>query len=104
MVISLEKYRQTRKLRASVEIPLGERIQIARKNQGLTQEELGWKIGYSQSAVSRMETGAVEISPREIAAIAKALGNRELLEYYCSNHCEACRTALEMKLWPKPAV
>ncbi|MGB9804087.1 helix-turn-helix domain-containing protein [Desulfofundulus sp.] len=102
MVISLEKYRKTRQLRASVEITIGERVAIARKDQGLTQEELGWRVGYSQSVISRMETGAAEITPGDMAAIAKALGNPALLETYCST-CPVCRAAVEMSSWPKPA-
>jgi predicted transcriptional regulator len=102
VVISLEKYRQTRKVRASVEIPLGEQIQIARKNQGLTQEELGWRVGYSQSVISRMETGAVEITPGDMATIAQVLANPELLEHYCAA-CPVCHAAVKMNTWPKPA-
>lgn len=102
MVISLDRYRKTRNVRASIEITLGERVAIARKNQGLTQEELGWKVGYSQSVISRMETGVVEISPQDIVAIARALGNPSLLEHFCSA-CPVCRAAVEMSSWPKPA-
>ena len=39
MVIDFDRYRQTRSLWLS--IPFGERVAIARKDQGLTQEQLG---------------------------------------------------------------
>ena len=102
MVISLDKYRKTRKLQTSIEIPIGERVAIARKNQGMTQEALGARIGYSQSTISRMECGEIEIHPQDIAEIAKALGNPELLESFCST-CPVCHAAAKLNARPKPA-
>jgi transcriptional regulator with XRE-family HTH domain len=100
VVISLDKYRKTRKIQASIEIPIGERVAIARKNQGMTQEALGTRIGYSQSTISRMECGEIEIHPQDIAAIAQALGTPELLESFCSS-CPVCRAAAKLNARPK---
>ncbi|MGB9903492.1 MAG: helix-turn-helix domain-containing protein [Desulfotomaculales bacterium] len=100
MVIDLDRYRKTRRLSES--ISFGEWVAIARKNQGLTQEQLGDRIGYSQPVVSRMETGALDIWPDDAAAIAEALNNPDLLEKYCSR-CPVCRAMEKLARQPKPA-
>lgn len=48
MVISLDRYRRTRSV--GLAIPFGERVANARKDQGLTQDQLGERIGYTQKA------------------------------------------------------
>ena len=61
MVVDLARYRKARRLLES--ISFGEWIAIARKNQGLTQAQLGERVGYSQPVISRMETGVLDIWP-----------------------------------------
>ncbi len=100
MVIDLDRYRKTRRLAES--LPFGEWVSIDRKNQGLTQEQLGDRIGYSQSAVSRMETGALEVWPNDAASIAVALNSPGLLEKYCGQ-CPVCRALEKLARLPKPA-
>lgn len=101
MVFKLSIFRKTRK--ADEAILYGEWVSIARKNQGLTQEELGDKIGYSQSIVSRMESGKLEFSPDDAANTGVALNNNGLLRKYCQG-CpvyKALRIIEHLK--PKPA-
>ena len=101
MVFNLSIYRKTRK--ANESILYGEWVSIARKNQGLTQKGLGDKIGYSQSIVSRMESGKLEFSPDDAANTGVALNNNGLLKRYCQG-CPVYR-ALRIigQLNPKPA-
>lgn len=82
MVINLDTYRKTR--RVGMSIPFGERVAIARKNQGKTQIQLGGDVNYSQSIVSRQEAGKLPIDPSDAVAYAVALNNKSLLEHYCS--------------------
>ena len=51
---------------------LGERIEKARKLEGLEQNELAEKVGLTQQAISRIESGLTK-NPRNLRAIAKAL-------------------------------
>ena len=83
MVIDISKDRKTR--RVALSIPFGERVAVARKNQGWTQDKLAAFIGYSQSIISRMESGVLEFKPADAAAAARAIGNSQLLEHFCSD-------------------
>jgi len=100
VVVDLARYRKARRLLES--ISFGEWIAIARKNQGLTQAQLGERVGYSQPVISRMETGVLDIWPDDAASIAVALNNPELLHKYC-NQCPVCRTMEKLVRRPKPA-
>jgi Zn-dependent peptidase ImmA (M78 family)/transcriptional regulator with XRE-family HTH domain len=53
---------------------LGRRIADARHGKGLTQEELAARVGLTQTAVSRIETGARAVGSLELAELAEALG------------------------------
>jgi transcriptional regulator with XRE-family HTH domain len=53
---------------------LGAALRAARVSAGLTGTELADLLGWSQSAVSRVERGLKAISPEEIAAWCAALG------------------------------
>ena len=59
----------------------GRRIALLRKKKGLSQEELGNRIGLQQSAVSKLETGRRRLSAEEAreAAIALAVPVERLL-------------------------
>ena len=98
MVISLDRYRRTHKVKASVEMTLGERIELTRQNRGLSQAALGKMSGYTQQAISRIESDEVSISPTDIALLAKALCDVGLLCEYC----DRCPAALQYRMMDKP--
>ena len=102
MVIDFDRYRQTRSLGLS--IPFGERVAIARKDQGLTQEQLGEHLGYTQQNMSRLEIGKVKFTTATAAAAAIALNKSNILLYYC-NECPVYQAfnELEKNKRPKPA-
>lgn len=53
----------------------GEKIKELRKARGLTQEELGEKIGVQKAAINKYETGVVvNLKQTTIFSLAKALG------------------------------
>ena len=53
---------------------IGTRIADVRDTQGLTQSDLAKKIGTTQSAIARMESGRQNISADMLKRIGKALG------------------------------
>lgn len=56
----------------------GKKIHEARKNAGLTLEELGKLVGVSKATIKRYETGEITNIPSDrIEAIAKATGVSE---------------------------
>lgn len=53
----------------------GEKIKQLRKSLGMTQEELGEKIGVKKAAINKYETGlVVNLKRSTIYSLAKALG------------------------------
>lgn len=48
-------------------------IRQARKDKGLTQRELGQRVGLPQSHISKIESGAVDLQVSSLAEIARAL-------------------------------
>ena len=61
---------------------LGQRLQKARKESGLSQEELAEQLGVSRQAVSKWENGVSDPSTSNLIALAKLYGlsAEELLE------------------------
>lgn len=54
---------------------VGKNIAEARKQAGLTQEELAAKVGYkTKSAINKIELGVRDLPQKKIAAFAQALG------------------------------
>lgn len=53
---------------------LGEHLKIARKQKGLTQNQLASLIGVQRSVISKYESGLIEPSIAQIERIADALG------------------------------
>ena len=53
---------------------VGERIQKVRKEKGITQEELAEKIGVKRAAISKYESGSIELTVSMLDKIAAALG------------------------------
>ena len=50
-------------------------IRYFRERNGMTQEELAKKVGYSnRSAITRIENGEIDLPQSKIVAFAKALG------------------------------
>lgn len=52
---------------------VGQRIKKKRIEKGITQQELGDRLGYNKSYVSRLETGRMKISLDKIESISNAL-------------------------------
>lgn len=56
-------------------INVGRNIAEARKQAGMTQEELAAKVGYkTKSAINKIELGVRDLPQKKIAAFAQALG------------------------------
>ena len=53
---------------------LGQRIAQYRKAMGISQEELGGRLGVSRQAVSKWETGTADPSTSNLLALAKLFG------------------------------
>ena len=53
---------------------LKDRIALARKQAGLSQEQLGEKLGVSRQAVSKWESGTADPSTSNLLALAKLFG------------------------------
>lgn len=98
MVVDLANFRRTKSVKQS--IPFGERVAIARKNQGFTQGHVGEKVCCDRSVVSKWETGALRPQPEDVAALSSILHAPDLLTHYC-NECPVCAAKREMT--PKPA-
>lgn len=97
MVVILDKYRKTHSLELS--IPLGERISIARKNQGMSQQEVAEKMACDRSVVSKWETGRLPVQPADLVRLSEFLHAPDLLNHYC----ECCPVCNASKIQPKPA-
>ena len=56
-------------------VNVGQNIAEARKQAGLTQEELAARVGYkTKSAINKIELGVRDLPQKKIAAFAQALG------------------------------
>ena len=53
---------------------LGRTIFAVRKSKGLTQEELGGKVGLSKSGISKIEKGLTHISAEDASILLEAMG------------------------------
>lgn len=51
----------------------GERVAVARKGRGLTQQELAARVPISVSMLRKVEQGSRDATPALVAAVAKAL-------------------------------
>ena len=63
------------------EFSIARAVMAARKRAGLTQLELARKMGTTQPAVTRMESGRVQPSLRTLQRLAKATGSRLLIKF-----------------------
>lgn len=57
------------------------RLMLLRKKRRMSQRELAKKIGTSQSAVARMETGNMNMTIETISRVATALGVRPMISF-----------------------
>lgn len=55
---------------------LGERVRLARRRKGLTQDDLAQSVGLDRTAINKLETGVRKISALELSDIARVLGVR----------------------------
>jgi transcriptional regulator with XRE-family HTH domain len=65
---------------------IGKRIQLAREEKGLTQEELAVKLGCTQSALSNYELGKRRLYLNLLNEIAQVLGKP--LDYFMESPAE----------------
>lgn len=65
---------------SAVEFEVARALIAAREQSGLTQEEIAARMGTSQSAVSRMESGRARPSLASLDAFARAIGARLRIE------------------------
>ncbi|HEV2134950.1 MAG TPA: helix-turn-helix transcriptional regulator [Terracidiphilus sp.] len=63
------------------EFAIARAVIAARKRAGLTQTELARRMGTTQPAVTRMESGRVQPSLRTLQRLAKATGSRLLIKF-----------------------
>lgn len=97
-VVDLYEYR----LKKGMQVSFGQRLAAARKNRGITQQQLieNFDVKIDRSVVSKWETGTLRIQPDDVVTIARALSMPGLLKHYCSE-CPVAQ-ALE-KMTPRPA-
>jgi ribosome-binding protein aMBF1 (putative translation factor) len=69
------------------EFAVAKAVIAARNRAGLTQTELAEKMGTTQPAVARMESGRVQPSLQTLHRLARATGSRLMIRF------EPCRAA-----------
>ena len=52
---------------------IGKKVKAARKSLGLTQKELAEKTGYTESGISRVEKGEIDLPVSKIKVLANTL-------------------------------
>ena len=70
------------------EFALASAVIDARNRAGLTQQELAKRMGTTQPAVARLESGRVRPSMRTLARLAEATGSRLIIGF---EPCEGAR-------------
>jgi transcriptional regulator with XRE-family HTH domain len=58
----------------------GDLVKKLRTEHGLSQRELAYRAGTSQSAIARIESGDEDITWKRLTAILAAMGDRPVLE------------------------
>lgn len=61
-------------------LDVGEQIRDAREEAGLSQRDLAAKMGTSQAAIARLESGGVGATLTTLHRVAAALGRRIIVE------------------------
>jgi len=89
--------------------PLLITLRDARQQKGLTQRELGDKVGLPQSHVSRIESGAIDVQTSNLIELARALDlelaliPRQLLPTVAELKRQFASTAKSWTIRPEPA-
>ena len=79
VLLQKRKYEMKTKFTAKPNINLlGSTIQSVRKNKGITQEELGRRVGLGKSSISKIEKGLTHISAEDAAILMEAMGEKLL--------------------------
>lgn len=73
---------------------LGSTISAVRKNKGITQEELGRKVGLGKSSISKIESGQTHISAEDAAILLEAMGETLVLG---TSGSEESKTTIEQR-------
>jgi len=73
------------------EVSLGASLARLRREAGLTGKELGRRAGMSQAKVSRIETGVGSVDPKDVSALAGALGLSEDEQLHLTEQAERGR-------------
>ena len=63
----------TRQPEPPSEVSVGASLALLRHNAGLTGQQLADLVGMSQAKISRIETGAGSVNPRDVGRLARAL-------------------------------
>lgn len=69
-----------------VRMSAAELVRRARQNARLTQAQLATRVGTTQSAIARIETGATEPSLARVDLLVSACGGRLLIELDAGDH------------------
>jgi len=72
---------------------LGSAIQAVRRSKGITQEELGAKVGLSKSGISKIEKGLTHISAEDASILIEAMGERLSLSVTGIDDSDAAKAA-----------
>lgn len=69
----------------------GDTIRNVRKSKGMTQEQLGHKIGLGKSSISKIENGQTHLSAEDASILLEAMGEKLEINVTSSKDCEAAR-------------
>lgn len=69
----------------------GETIRNVRKSKGMTQEQLGRKIGVGKSGISKIENGLTHISAEDASILLEAMGEKLEISVIGSKENKAAR-------------
>lgn len=72
---------------------LGSTIQAVRKSKGITQEELGRKVGLGKSGISKIEKGMTHISAEDASILLEAMGEELSLSVPGLDDTQAAKAA-----------
>ena len=63
-----------RRLQEDVEVTVGNRIQVLRREKGFTQDEFALRAGLNRTHLYRLESGKQSVTLRTLKIVADALG------------------------------
>jgi HTH-type transcriptional regulator / antitoxin HipB len=88
-------------MRYSIQLPsqLSSHIRALRKTKGLSQADLGLRLGLSQARIARIEGDPLSISTEQLLAVLAALGVQIVLEPLPSSQSSAKQPATDEAGW-----